>query len=230
MNTPLKLRKINLVLLILFTILQSNCKKEKKIEFPSTVTDIDGNIYHTVLINEQVWMVENLKTIHFQNGDSIPNVVDDTLWSKLTTPAYCDFSNNSALSQVSGRLYNHSVTVDSRKICPPGWHIPNSNEWGLLSGFLGGGNFAGGKMKETGTAHWRIPNFNATNESGFTAVSSGMRNSSGHFQQYGTSANWHVYNPYTEKVACRLIYNDSESLNVTGWNEGVGFSIRCIMD
>ena len=150
MNTPLKLRKINLVLLIIFTMLQSNCKKEKKIEFPSTVTDIDGNIYHTVLINEQVWMVENLKTIHFQNGDSIPNVVDDTLWSKLTTPAYCDFSNNSALSQVSGRLYNHSVTVDGRKICPPGWHIPNSNEWGLLSGFLGGGNFAGGKMKETG--------------------------------------------------------------------------------
>lgn len=27
-----------------------------------TVTDIDGNIYHTISIDKQVWMIENLRT------------------------------------------------------------------------------------------------------------------------------------------------------------------------
>jgi hypothetical protein len=52
---------------------------------PLTVTDIDGNVYQTVLIGEQLWMAENLKVTHYQDGSEISNVTDNTQWSNCTT-------------------------------------------------------------------------------------------------------------------------------------------------
>ncbi|MCX6269531.1 MAG: hypothetical protein NTW16_19620 [Bacteroidetes bacterium] len=43
-------------------------------KLPSTVTDIDGNIYHTLSLGGQVWMAENLKTTHFCSGKEIPDI------------------------------------------------------------------------------------------------------------------------------------------------------------
>jgi len=58
-----------------------------------TVTDIDGNIYNTVIIGDQVWMVENLKTTTYRNGDPIPNVTINSQWDTQTTGAYCYYNN-----------------------------------------------------------------------------------------------------------------------------------------
>ena len=47
--------------------------------------------------------------------------------------------------------------------------------------YLGGAENAGGKLKETGTLHWITHNIEATNESGFTALSGSSRNYDGSF-------------------------------------------------
>jgi uncharacterized protein (TIGR02145 family) len=107
------------------------------INHAQTVTDIDGNVYHTVTIGTQLWMVENLKVTHFNNGDSIPNINNNTAWFNLTTGAYCDYDNIAANSLVYGRIYNWFAVDDARKLCPVSWHVPENAEWTQLTNYLG---------------------------------------------------------------------------------------------
>ena len=116
-----------------------------------TVTDIDGNVYHTVTIGTQTWMVENLKTTKYNDGTAIPLVTDSTAWLNLTTPGYCWYNNDAATyKNTYGALYNW-FTVNTSKLAPSGWHVPTDAEWTTLITYLGGETVAGGQMKSTGT-------------------------------------------------------------------------------
>ena len=86
------------------------------------VADYDGNLYHTVKIDTQTWMVENLKVTHYRNGDPIANPTADSRWANLTTGAYCNYNNSDSIAQKFGRLYNWYAATDSRNIAPAGWH------------------------------------------------------------------------------------------------------------
>ena len=68
--------------------------------FGGTVTDIDGNIYETVQIGDQVWMAENLKTTRYNNGSYIPNVINNEEWGSLTTGAYVDYNDQQSNSNI----------------------------------------------------------------------------------------------------------------------------------
>ena len=103
----------------------------------STVTDIDGNVYETVILGEQLWMAENLKTTHYQNGDDIPHVIDTNDWDNLSIGAYCEYENNPINSEIYGRLYNWYTIDDSRGVCPEGFHVPSDVEIKQLEMFLG---------------------------------------------------------------------------------------------
>jgi len=138
-----------------------------------TITDIDGNVYHSVTIGTQTWMVENLRTSKYRNGDSIINVTNNTSWSTLTSGAYCDYDNTPNNSIIYGKLYNWYAINDSRSIAPMGWHVPTDVEWTTLITYLGGESIAGGKLKETGIIHWETPNGDATNTSIFTGLPGG---------------------------------------------------------
>jgi len=59
-----------------------------------TVTDIEGNIYPTVKIDNQVWMAANLAVTKFNDGTPIPNVTDNSAWAALTTAGYCWYNND----------------------------------------------------------------------------------------------------------------------------------------
>jgi len=140
-----------------------------------TVKDYDGNVYQTVKIGKQIWMVGNLQVTHYNNGDVIPNVTDQTAWNGLTTGALCAYDNDQNNVKTYGYLYNYYVISDPRGICPAGWHVPSLAEWETLSQACGGDAVAGGALKEAGTTHWDAPNTGATNSSGFTALPGGVR-------------------------------------------------------
>jgi uncharacterized protein (TIGR02145 family) len=197
-----------------------------------TVTDIDGNTYQTVTIGSQVWMAENLKVTHYRNGDEIPNVTNGTDWGNLTTGAYCNYNNNVSNVAVYGRLYTWDAVNDSRNIAPAGWHVPSDAEWQTLVDYLGGQTIAGGKMKETGTAHWNSPNTGATNESGFSALPGGNRDSIGAFVAQGSNA---LFWSSTEGDTCgawgrSLSYEVSAVGQHNYGHKQNGFSVRCVKD
>jgi uncharacterized protein (TIGR02145 family) len=195
-----------------------------------TVTDIDGNVYHAVTIGAQVWTVENLRTTRYSDGTAIPLVMDNTEWSAVTTPAYCCYNNDPAsYDNTYGALYNW-YAVNTGKLPPTGWHVPTDSEWITLATYLGGESVAGGKLKETGTAHWVPPNVGATNVSCFSALPGGGRSSDGAFFDIGTYGDWWSSTGDADNSWIRLISGDSVSL-IRGFSSNrSGYSVRCIRD
>jgi uncharacterized protein (TIGR02145 family) len=194
--------------------------------YTGSVTDIDGNVYYTITIDNQVWMAENLKTTRYRNGDPIPNINDDLVWDGTTEGAYCNYNNEESFSTTYGRLYNGYAVTDSRNIAPIGWHVASDSDWTKLNIFLGGSSVAGGKLKETGTIHWQSPNWGATNESGFTALAGGYRRGNGQFSDIGVRGIWFAGGT---GYIFEIIYSDSDLLRADG-GQTRGCSVRCIKD
>ena len=142
-----------------------------------TVTDIDGNVYHTVTIGTQCWMVENLKVTHYRNGDPIAD-------------HQCAYNDEESNVAIYGRLYRNSAVNSINGLAPAGWHVPSDAEWSTLVTYLGGESVAGGKLKEPGTAHWYTPNTAATNESGFKALPGGATDYLRNFYGMGALGRW----------------------------------------
>ncbi len=194
-----------------------------------TVTDIDGNVYRIVTIGFQVWMVENLKVMHYRNGDAIPNVTDGPTWAGLTTGAYCEYDNDVNNVATYGRLYNLLAVNDSRNIAPAGWHVASTPEWQQLVTYLGSWAIAGGKMKEAGTAHWQSPNTGATNESGFSALPGGLRGY-GSYALIGSFAYFWSSEGLGYVGYWYLRSDDSVAYGPYTTSEVWGLSVRCVKD
>jgi uncharacterized protein (TIGR02145 family) len=217
------------IILLMFTY---SCKKDDNDNLPANaVKDIDGNIYHTVTIGTQVWMVENLKVTKYRDGTPIPNVSDSSAWSNQTTGGYCDYDNTTSNSIIFGKLYNWYAVNDNRKIAPVGWHVPIDEEWTILTEYLGGIFVAGGKLKETGFTHWAEPNTGATNETSFTALPGGLRSYTGTFKDISYIGYWWSSTGSSMGNAGRLIidYSYSGVYSYSGYKDN-GFSVRCLRD
>jgi uncharacterized protein (TIGR02145 family) len=108
------------------------CEREKN-DLP---TDGDGNTYDTVVIGQQTWLAENLKTTKYINGNPISLVTDDAEWSTRTQGAYCWWQNNINFKDDYGALYNGYVARMNELLCPSGYHVPTMDEWLTLISFL----------------------------------------------------------------------------------------------
>lgn len=198
--------------------------------------DYDGNTYSTVNIGSQVWTVENLRTAHYSNGDPIPNVTGGTEWMGLTTGAWVWFMNDNQNENDFGKLYNWYAVSDPRGLCPSGWHVPTDTEWQTLIDFLGGWEIAGGKLKTTGTLEagtglWASPNTGATNESGFSALPGGIRDSDSQFHFLNSIGYWWSSIDLSNESAWeRVMYYDGIHVARHGFLKTKGFSVRCLQD
>jgi len=189
----------------------------------------DGNVYKTVKIGNQVWMVENLAYL--------PSVVGPAMGSE-TTPLYYVYgyvgtnvtgAKATANYSTYGVLYNWAA---AKAACPAGWHLPSDAEWTELTDYLGGENVAGGKLKETGTSHWISPNTGATNETGFIALPGSHRDRVGAFFSVGGDYGnwWSATEDSASNAWSRDVYYDDGGVSRIDYDKELGFSVRCVRD
>ncbi len=221
----------------------------------TTISDIDGNSYNTVLIGAQCWTKENLRVRRYNNGRSIlfdasgDSGGSSTTWQNLKIGAHTIYAHDSTTTTPSNRtkygyLYNWYAakgiyttgdiqSTDTLNICPSGWHVPTDAEWTTLTTELGGESVAGGKMKSIGTAYWNSPNTGATNESGFSALPGGYRNSDGSFYNirnnafFWSATEFDSLNAWSRSLN---IYIGSVNRNntISDYFKSVGASVRCL--
>jgi len=176
----------------------------------------DGKIYKTVKIGNQTWFAENLAFKPISGNNCAPD----------------NDKNNIA---DYGYFYDYET---AKNVCPIGWHLPSNSDWQTLIDYLGGESIAGGKLKETGTAHWDNPNTGATNESGFTALPGGQRTFFGQFQGFRIGGFWWSSTDSTKSNSLGKIgdawswqmWYDGNKISHNIDTEVTGFSVRCIKD
>ena len=195
----------------------------------SGVVDIDGNSYKTIVIGDQEWMAENLRTSTFANGEIIANVTNPEQWNVLTTPAWCHYDNNPQYDNLQGKLYNWYAASNARNVCPNGWHLPKLSEWEQLSDYLGGNPIAGARLTSP-LPTWEVQVGISTNESGFSAVHSGLCHP---FQNLYTEAIWWTSTLRTSGSPLILTVRP-EGVGSRGFVDGfevpfvLGICVRCI--
>lgn len=187
------------------------------------VTDIDGNVYRTVVIDQLVWMAQNLKVLRYNNGDEIPWLPVPADWAATNTNSRGAFAIHSFDYNVNtpspdtvgsakfvnrGPLYNWYAVNDSRGLCPTGMRIPTDEDWKALERFIGlpeaamnattfptRGNNEGiaHTLRATSGRWWEGPNHDATDTYGLSIRSASMRFQLG---AYGASTAFEAFNRY----------------------------------
>lgn len=225
---------IKLVLFSFVLTLVIACSKANDPVSGATVTDVDGNVYKTVVIGTQTWMAENLRTTRYRDSTLITNLPDTTKWAALTTGARCKYFSKSVPTDTLkyGYLYNWYAASNVHNIAPKGWHVPSDAEWTKLTNYLGGAIAAGGKLKDSSLLYWLSPNTGATNETGFTALPGGCL-SAGTFSLKGTMGFcWSSTSASTTTAMIRYLNYSAGSLATggIGFLKANGYSIRCVKD
>ncbi|HEY6915650.1 MAG TPA: fibrobacter succinogenes major paralogous domain-containing protein [Paludibacter sp.] len=204
----------------------------------SIVTDADGNVYNTVTIGTQTWMVENLKTTKYNDGTSIPLVANASSWSTSTTPAYCWYANDAANKNKYGALYN-GYAISTGKLAPTGWHIATDAEWTTLENYIGVNTGKSGTVTKalsattdwtTSTSPGAIGNdLSINNSSGFTALPGGIRDNTGIYDMVGTDC-YYWTSTGTTTLSYRNFNYQKYTITKNTKARNFGYSVRCIKD
>jgi uncharacterized protein (TIGR02145 family) len=167
-------------------------------------------------------------------------------WGNTTAGAYAIYDNNPVNDGLYGKLYNHYAVMDTRGLCPTGWHVSTDSEWNVLVKFLDPNadtvcvfcdqsGIAGGALKSTAIqptpGGWNSPNAGATNSSGFSAGPGALRNpNGGFFNVLGQNGWWWSSSlDGTFSWYRALSYTNGDFYRSSN-NLRFGMSVRCLKD
>jgi uncharacterized protein (TIGR02145 family) len=223
----------------------------------ATVMDYDSNTYNTILIGNQCWMRENLRTTHYADGVSIPmgSIYGDSTLS-TTSPYYYDYSLSHVVLSQRGYLYNwpaimHGSNSSSANpsgvqgVCPTGWHVPSDAEWTQLTNYVSsqsqyvcGGNNSNIAKALASKTWWNsstpttcavgcMPNNN--NATGFSIVPTGQVMNS-NWGWNGTAHYWSSTSSNSIYAYYRILYYNSSEVNRNDISKEKGYAVRCLRD
>ena len=198
----------------------------------------EGKTYRTVVIGTQTWMAENLNYAVEGSKCYSNNPSNCTAYGSLynwatamALPSSCN--SNSCSSQIQPK---------HRGICPSGWHIPNSEDWGKLSRYIDGttGTFAGYASPTAGKylrakSGWNEyqGKSNSTDQFEFSALPGGVGRSDGSFDHIGNVGNWWSASEYGNSSNNAHYWNIDYRYESVQWNYYVKSylsSVRCLQD
>ena len=220
-----------------------------------TITDYDGNLYNTVLIGDQCWMRENLRTTHYANGTPIteanPEEEYQAYYASNHIPCRYIPNNNSITVPLYGYLYNWPTAMHGAErsdanpsgvqgICPNGWHLPSDAEWTALTDYVNlfgeyqcnGLNTIAKSLASTSgwinSSSTCAPGNNQSlnNATEFNAMPAGIDGST-----YGYMAGFHSASASFRSITCNesTVNVQRPSNNYSGIMS-VSASIRCVKD
>lgn len=216
------------------------------------VTDIDGNVYTTIVVGDKEWMVENLKVTRYRNGAPINTGLDATAWTVATEGAYAVYPHTSTPTTYPvaseeqmiaefGLLYNGHAVADSRGLAPIGWRIATDNDFKELEIYAGMPITGTGNVNNEGwrgdatittkfrsTTVWASP---GTNELGFTALPGGARNSSGAYVDFRSRGDFWTSTPNTAGTQLlRRLVSPTQIGRSPSSSRNFGNFVRCVRD
>ena len=221
------------------------------IKYDSMVDPRDKRVYRVVKIEvkerdySKVWMAENL---NYDDSVKTPSLKGKS-WCYRDSAKYCE---------VSGRYYTWAAAIDSvalasdtvapldcgygktceigeqriQGICPDGWHLPNRDEWGWLSVYLGNAGVSGDSLKAlTGWDYAGTENNNGVDAYGFTALPTGRRVSDTSWSNIGSDVYYWSSQEYSANEAQ---YSNMNNIYTKFYlYQGAkyyGQSVRCVKD
>lgn len=221
--------------------------------FPNAIQDYDGNWYDAVVLGDQVWLAQNLRTTHYADGTTIPNGGSTT---SDTDPYYYDYSSSGIPLKDRGYLYNWPAVMKGaassdlnpsgvQGIAPAGWHVPSDAEWTQMTNYVGGvpeyilnndssyiaKALASQNYWDASTNAYAVGNdLTANNKTLFGAVPSGYClgssfYNSGSFTYFISSTQDSIYEVYDRNFG----FNYADVGSDLEYKVG-GFSVRCVCD
>jgi len=246
------------VIMLVFACLSVSCRKPppeppKKKPIPTSVTDIDGNIYKVKRFENKLWMTENLRVTRYDtesplSGDSIAeagkqsidiqepylkdvrNFVESPFTDNLTDEIRNSFGLLYNWSAAAGTTLNNTTIVNKiQGICPNGWHLPTSDDLDNLCTISGGKEVAGKKLKSQ--KGWYMTS--GTDESGMNCYPAGLATGNWVVSMVGQQTMfWSSKNQLgsiTKAEVLRLFFNQDKA-DIVGINKIQANSVRCVMD
>lgn len=188
-----------------------------------------GHVYKLILIDDQCWFAENLRSDAYANGDEIDGYLGDDDWEEANANsegAQAVYDGDDANVNLYGRLYNWHAVNDSRGLCPNHWHVPSAADWEDLIDFLEVEGNAGDQIRSSVSD---TPPWDGSNSSGFSGLPGGEREQYGDYEQLGEKADWWSSTPDENNKA--FIYkttSDADDVWQGTTDQGEGKSVRCL--